>query len=166
VDHGERVKKIAEAFKAASAELATKLENLPQDAAGRRPQDGGWSAAQIGWHVALSNDVFSNVISGAMPMAVPPAADFAEDWTRIAIPAKIQTFPILVPPDETPRDEMLAKLRGSADRLLQAIESMPPDRATMCVQLQFGTMSLYQFGEFAGAHVRRHIGQLERTLTA
>jgi hypothetical protein len=60
----------------------------------------------------------------------------------------------------------IAKLRSSAESFASALAATAPDRyATSCVKMPFGAMfSVYEVGEFMGAHVHRHLGQMDRTV--
>ena len=56
---------------------------LPAEALEAVPSEGGWSAAQIGWHVAAVDTAFADLISGQRP-SQPLAADFQErDWSDV-----------------------------------------------------------------------------------
>jgi hypothetical protein len=142
------------------------LEAMDDESAARPAPGGGWSAAQVAWHVAESNRLSAAVLSGALPGA-RRADGFVEDPALFArIPAKSETpIPALNPPAQVTRDDALTKLRWSAAPTLKAIETLTADRAANCtVKLPFGIMNLYQFAEFAGAHVGRHKKQLDRCL--
>ena len=166
--HSTRIQASATAFKTAAESFVSSLERLSDDSAAVQPKEGGWTPAQIGMHLALSNELFAGILSGAVPMAQPAPAEFAEDAQVFSrIPNKITTFPSLVPPDGVKRGEALDRLRRANAQLVAAIEGLQPDRAaSQCVQLPFGTVSLYQFADFAGAHMLRHTAQLQRTLAS
>ena len=40
------------AYREAHNRFVARLRDAPEDLAARVPQEGGWSAVQIGWHVA------------------------------------------------------------------------------------------------------------------
>jgi hypothetical protein len=162
--HESRVEGLVTGFTSANDRLIAALEALSDDAASRRPADGGWTPAQIGWHVAITTKLLASVITGEAPMAKPAPEGFAENPAVFAaVPEKVQTFPQLVPPAVVSRAEALTNLRSSADPMVLALRSLTPERAKgFCVPFPFGTLSLYQMGEFAGAHVLRHHAQLQR----
>ena len=57
-----------------TSRLVATAARAPDDAAAeRRPGHGGWSAAQIGWHVAAVTTRFAGLISGDVPGAQPCA---------------------------------------------------------------------------------------------
>lgn len=165
-NHEARVRATAADFRQAAATFAARVEGIDDRTAERAPSGEGWSVAQIATHLAISNDMFSNILNGTMPMAAPAPAGFVEDWSAISIPDRVKTFPILEPPTGARKGEALERFRISSDGLAKAIEGLPADRATHCVQLPFGTLSLYQFGEFAVRHIHRHLAQIDRALAA
>jgi hypothetical protein len=163
--HDERIRSIVSRFRTVQDQLIKEIEAVNEDAASRKGADAGWSPAQIGVHVAITNEWLAGAVSGTQPGAEPAPADFIEpEWSSIPIPARIKTFPQLEPPADATRSASLERLRSSGEQVVGALESLTPERARYCVALPFATISLYQMGEFAGAHVERHLGQLQRTL--
>ena len=162
--HDDRIRASVTQLQTAGDALAAALERLNDAAATRKPQDGGWNAAQIGWHVAVTNGFLAGLITGAIPSAVPAPTGFVEDAKVFAgVPEKITTFPALEPPPTATRTEAVEKLRTSTTETIKAIQSMTPERANgFCVQFPFGALSLYQVADFIGGHVVRHQKQLER----
>ena len=162
--HQNRIHASVSAFQSASEQLIAALERLNDDVATRAPQAGGWNAAQIGYHVATTNEFLSGMLSGAVPTAVPAPAGFAENpGVFNNIPSKIETFPQLQPPPSVTRAEAIEKLRRSTSSTVQAIESLSAERAGgYCVQFPIGQLSMYQVADFIGGHVVRHQKQLER----
>ena len=81
--HRARVAHLREAFAEANERLVARLRGAEDEAAARVPE-GGWSAAQIGWHVARVTTRFAGIMSGEMPGAQPVPADFCErPWPEI-----------------------------------------------------------------------------------
>jgi hypothetical protein len=139
---------------------------MDDNSAARPAPDGGWSPAQVAWHVAESNRLMAATLSGALPGARRNDG-FVEDPALFSrIPPKLETpIPALNPPDGVTREDALTKLRWSAGPTVKAIETLTPDRAAnYTVKLPFGVMNLYQLADFAGAHVGRHKKQLDRCL--
>ena len=145
-------------------QLIRTLEGAPDPS--RSSQRGGWNPAQIGWHVARTNEMLSGVLSGAIPMAQPVPPEFQEDPEIFSkVPAKIQTFPQLEPPADVTRDDALTDLRASIVTTLRAFRSLSEDRAkSHFVQFPMGPLTMYQFADFTVGHVSRHQKQLERCL--
>lgn len=162
--HQNRVHASVSAFKTANDALIGALERLNDEAATRSPQAGGWTAAQIGCHVAITNDFLAGVLTGAVPVAIQAPAGFAENPDVFKnVPTKIDTFPQLHPPTAATRADAIATLRKSAGNTVKAIESLDPERATKyCVQFPMGMLSMYQLADFVAGHVVRHQQQLQR----
>src|SRR5688572_8579174 len=91
-DHLARVRHLREAFASANERLVKRLREA-EDHASEKAPEGGWSAAQIGWHVAAVNTRFAALIAGDVPAAKPLPDDFVEKpWAAIAdeMPEKLQ----------------------------------------------------------------------------
>jgi len=152
-------------FNAAHHLLVGRLRELPPETAGQRPADGAWSAAQIGCHVAITNEWIAGVLSGSTPMAQPAPPDFTESFDATALPAKLETAASLEPPAAVSCEAALERLRASGHHVAKAIASLTPERgARLCVTLGVGTLSLFELADFTTVHVVRHVGQLERTV--
>lgn len=164
--HGDRIRSAADAFRTAFDAFVATLEAMDDDSASRPSPDGGWSPAQVGWHVAESNRLTAATLSGALPGA-RRSEGFVEDAAVFSrIPEKAETpIPALNPPAGVTREDALTKLRWSVAPTVKAIETLTPDRAAnFTVKFPFGIVNLYQLSEFAGVHVGRHKKQLERCL--
>ena len=164
VSHQQTMTQKIERFQAAMDLFLRTLESA-QDVTAPR-EAGGWNAAQIGWHVAKTNEMLSGVLTGTIPLAQPIPPEFQEDAEIFSkVPAKIQTFPQLEPPANVTRDEALADLRVSAVTTAQAFRSLSEERAKRhFVQFPMGPLTMYQFADFTVGHVSRHQKQLERCL--
>jgi uncharacterized damage-inducible protein DinB len=156
----------ADAFEARTKDLVARLERFSDDAAIRHPAEGGWTPAQIAWHVALTNDLFTGVLTGAMPYASPAPAGFKETFSFDSIPPKLKTFPMLEPPVTATKSEALSRLQASTTNVASAMRGLSEERCGYCVNLPFGTLSMRQFGDFAVAHVVRHTKQIERAVAS
>ena len=165
--HDDRIATLNAAFLKANDEMIARLEGLDDAAAGRNPGEG-WNAAQIGAHVALTTEFLSAVLAGKVAEMVVPRPDgFTEQLATMQMPDRVKTFPQLEPGDAS-RQDAVAKLRASAEAFAGAVAAATPERCdATCIAMPFGaTFSLYEVGEFMGAHVSRHAGQMERTLGA
>jgi hypothetical protein len=162
--HQNRIHASVSAFQSASDDMIMALERLSDEAVARVPQDGGWNAAQIGYHVATTNDFLAGVLIGTIPSAVPVPPGFVENPEVFKrVPATIETFPQLEPPPTVTRADAIAKLRLSTSATVKAIESLGTDRAAgYCVQFPVGQLSMYQLADFIGGHVMGHQRQLQR----
>lgn len=165
VPHEQRIADLVSRFDAAIARFCARLER-----AGARAGQAadGWSAAQIAAHVALVNDSFAGVFDGRNPAPVPPPHDFVErPWSEVArgIPERLTAPARVAPPDRVSADDALTTLKDSAARLSSAIARVAPEHARRCFTSPIvGTITVYQAGEWAIAHVIRHNQQAKRVL--
>jgi hypothetical protein len=166
--HLARVRHLRESFAAANERLVARLRKTTDEAA-RQAAGDGWSAAQIAWHVAAVTTRFAAVMSGDVDGAQPLPADFHErEWTEVAaaVPAKIVARGPVVPPSAVERAEAIAALEASGTRMARAFDTLTPERGSRMglTHPLVGTISLYQLGEWATAHVIRHNRQAKRVL--
>ena len=128
----------------------------------------GWTVAQIAVHVAMVNDSLSAVIEGTIDGAVPAAPDFQERaWADVVrdVPARNEAPRRFHPPERVTVADALTRFDQSAARLERAISALSSERATYTITNRVvGTISLYQAGEFAIAHMIRHNQQAKRIL--
>jgi hypothetical protein len=163
----DRAATILARFNAVHATLVHRLRDLPPEAAEHRSAGKGWSPAQIGCHVAMTNEWLARILAGETSLARPTPEGFVESFDARAIPAKLKTSPQLEPPAIVSGAAALERLRASGHQVSKAIASLNADRgAGYCVTMSFGTLSLFELAEFAVAHVSRHIGQLPRVAGA
>jgi hypothetical protein len=165
--HQNRIHASVSAFVSASEGLIAALERLNDTAATHTTPGGGWSAAQIGYHVATANDFLAGILTGAIPRSIPAPAGFQENPNVFSqLPSKVTTHSALEPPADATRGQSIAKLRHSTALAVKAIEGLTAERASgQVVEFPFGAISLYQLSEFIGGHVVRHTAQLERATT-
>jgi uncharacterized damage-inducible protein DinB len=167
--HAELIARSRRAYRDAHDRLVTRLRSAPEDAVHRAPPDGGWSAAQIGWHVAAVDGQFADLVSGARPGAQPIAEGAGEaPWADIVsgIPQRIEAGKRVQPPPDARRDAVLVLLEESAAKLDAALAALEEERgATFAVtHPAIGVITLRQFGEWATAHTIRHNAQAKRAL--
>lgn len=167
--HRELIARTRQSYREAHERLVTRLRNAPDDAVHRVPAEGGWSAAQIGWHVAAVDGQFADIVSGARPAAQPLGAGTAEKpWTEIvaALPSRIEAGKRVQPPPDARRDAVLDLLAESAARLDEALAALEESRGCgyAITHPALGTITLRQFGEWATAHTIRHNAQAKRVL--
>jgi hypothetical protein len=163
--HGARVADILSRFDETSGRLLARLEQ-----AGERGEwaDSGWTPAQIGAHVAMVNRSLASVIDGSGPGASPPAEGFVERaWPDIVrnVPERNEAPARFVPPPSTSLASAVTDLRSSTAALRDALSRLTPERSRYCFTHRlFGTINLYQVGDFAIAHMIRHNQQAKRVL--
>ena len=167
--HNERIARTRQSYREAHERLVKRLTGAPAEAVERAPAEGGWSAAQIGWHVAAVDASFAGLVTGENPGAKPLADGIPETpWPEIlkAIPGKIEAGKRVQPPAECRRDEVLAALAASAAKLDAALAGLDAERGAgyAITHPAIGTITLGQFGEWATAHTIRHNAQAKRVL--
>jgi DinB family protein len=167
--HLSRVRHLRESFAEANERLVTRLRRVTDAAAQQAGEGGGWSAAQIGWHVAAVTTQFAGVMSGDLKGAQPLPPDFQErEWASIAaqVPQKLTARGPVLPPAIVGRNEAIAALETAGTRMARALDTLTPARGarTGITHQIVGTISLYQLGEWATAHVIRHNRQAKRVL--
>lgn len=130
--------------------------------------DGGWSAAQIAWHVAAVNEAFAGLIDGSSPTAQPAPPDFVErTWTEIgeSLAKKLQAPARVQPQGAVVHGDAVAKLDASRERLVTTVRGLQPDRGVLMIDSPLvGRVTLYQIGEWATRHVIRHNKQMKDVL--
>lgn len=165
VPHDDRIRNAVSSFEESTNRMVTLLEGLNDEAARRSGPDGGWSPAQVGLHVAITNELFAGVLSGSVPMAQPAPAGFAENpGVFSGVPPRLKTPQPLEPPSiGVTRDIALDRLRAAHRATIGAMRSLDAQRASGHVmQLPFGAITLYQAAEFLAPHTERHIAQIHR----
>ena len=169
--HADLIARTRQTYRDAHDRFVKRLREAPEDAVHRQPADGGWSAAQIGWHVAAVDGQFADIVSGAVPVAQPLKPDAAETpWQEIVagIPDKIEAGRRVQPPPDVRRDAVLDLLSASAAKLDAALAALDQQRGAgyAITHPAIGTITLRQFGEWATAHTIRHNAQAKRVLGA
>ncbi len=168
MQHATRIGQLRESFAEANQRLVARLREASDEAAERLPA-GGWSASQIGWHVAAVTTRFAGMISGEVPAAKPLDADFRERaWTDVAasIPDHLEAPTTAVPPSSVRREDAVSALEAAGERMTRALDGLSPDRGDRMgiTHPIVGAISVYQVGEWATAHVIRHNRQAKRVL--
>ena len=160
----DRAAVILARFNAAHNYLIASLRDLSPALAEREPAEGDWNAAQIGCHVAMANDWTADVLTAKTALAAPCPSGFAEAFDRNAVPWNTRTFP-LDPPDVIGTDHAIERLRASGHHLAKAIASLTPERGSgFCVELPWGTLSLFELAEYTAEHAVRHSQQLGKSV--
>lgn len=165
--HAERIAELTTAFTDSMARFLKRVEGVSPEALMVKPAEGGWSAAEVSWHVGAINNAFAGLIDGSIPSARPTPDGFVETpWTEIAmrVPAKLEAPPKFHPPADLTAEHALNLLRGSQDAMLKALAGLTEERALgFTVKSSVGTpVNLYQVGTWAAAHVARHNAQVKK----
>jgi hypothetical protein len=167
-EHVARLNHLREAFAEANGRLVARLRRATDDAA-MVEVEGGWSAAQIGWHVATVTTRFAGLISGEISGAQPLAADFRErPWEEIAssIPERASAPSAVKPPARVRRADAIDAREASAAKMALAFDvlTLERGRGQGITNPMVGTINVYQIAEWATAHVKRHNRQAKRAL--
>jgi hypothetical protein len=163
-----RVRHLREAFASANERLVARLRGATDEAAERHVPHG-WSAAQIGWHVASVSTRFAALIAGDAAGVQPLPEAFAErPWADIAasMPDRIQASPASHPPPAVRRADAIAALEASGTKMARAFDTLTMERGGQMgiTHSLVGTISVYQLGEWATAHIARHNKQAKGVL--
>lgn len=168
--HTARIADLTMAFNESMTRFLARLDAASPDQLMRIPASGGWSAAQVAWHVAATNEAFAGLMDGSIPNAKPPADGFTETpWGTIAkrVPEKLVAPARFHPPAEVTTAEALTKLCASQQRIIVALGGLDESRARLTVESTVGTpISLYQVAIWAAAHVARHNSQAKHLIGA
>jgi hypothetical protein len=166
--HLARVRHLRESFAEANERLVSRLRRVT-DAAAEHAGEAGWSPAQIGWHVAAVTTRFAGFISGEAegPARLPDG--FQErPWDEITalIPERLKAPASAHPPPGVRRNDAIAALEASGQRMAHALDVLTADRGahTGITHPIVGTITVYQIGVWAIAHVKRHNKQAKLRL--
>ena len=165
----EQKQRVRSAYQEAHARLVKRLTDASAEVMERTPPDGGWSAAQVGWHVAAVDRTFAGLISGELPGAKPlPEGTVARRWDEIVttIPGKLEAGARVQPPPAVRRDDVLQALAEAATKLDAALAALEEDRGARYAITHpvIGTVCLGDLGDWAVAHTIRHNAQAKRVL--
>lgn len=169
MSHSEKIARVRQAYKEAHARFVKRLSEAAPDAVERTPDGGGWSAAQIGWHVAAVDTSFAGLISGELPGAKELSeGTVAKPWADIAsgIPEKLEAGKRVQPPPSVGRDEMLQALSVAEAKLDAALSGLQENRGSRYAITHpvIGTVTVGDIGDWAVAHTIRHNAQAKRVL--
>ncbi len=169
LSHADRIARVRDAYREAHARLVTRISGAGA-LAERVPPGGGWSVAQIAWHVATVDATFAAVMAGERPSLVLPPDFHERSWQEIAagIPDRIEATGPSVPPESMRVGDALAALERGSAKIDAALGLLTPARGSRqgITHRIVGTISLYQVGEWAVAHTIRHNAQAKRVLEA
>jgi hypothetical protein len=166
--HAARIEQVRAAFDHAAGRFLARYRTTTTEEAVAVPPDGGWTAAQIAGHVAALNRVMASIVSGSIDRATPPPDGFVErPWPEIAatLSGRLQAPASVSAPPTMTRDSAWDAFQSSRVLVLDTFAAIDETRARhVFTAPPFGTISLYQVGDFLSAHVARHNAQLKRLL--
>ncbi|MEO8074966.1 MAG: DinB family protein [Acidobacteriota bacterium] len=166
--HSDRVSRLSASFDEANGRLIARLRVAADGLAERVPAEG-WSAAQIGWHVAAVTTRFAGMISGDITAAQPLPPDFKERaWAEVtgAIPERAESPAAVAPPPGVARDAAVTALEESGAAMARALATLTEERGARMgiTHRAVGAITVFQIGEWAVSHVMRHNRQAKRVL--
>ena len=166
--HDDRIDRVCRAYGEAHRRFVDRLAGVPAERAEAVPSAGGWSAAQIGWHVAAVDAAFAGLLSGDRPSQRLADGFREQDWSELAaaLPLKLEASRGVTPPPDVRHADALSALAESSGKLEAALRALTPDRGAQfgVTHRAIGTVTLYQLGEWATAHTIRHNAQAKRIL--
>lgn len=162
--HDARVRAASLSLEAATQAILSFVDAMPESRT-TEALVGGWTPAGHVWHVSLTDDVFTGILTGRGPItAGPGVSDFSDAEWNFNAPARAAAPDILLPPGDARRALASRRLRESVATLRPLIESLDPDLATQTVQLPWARVSVYQVVEWAAGHTLRHLSQVGREM--
>jgi uncharacterized damage-inducible protein DinB len=169
LSHAERIAELSTNFSDSMTRFLARVERATPESLMKKPDEGGWSAGEVAWHVGAINNAFAGLIDGSVPSARPAPEGFVETpWTEIAlrVPAKLDAPPRFHPPADLSAENALDMVRHSKDKMLEALSGLTEERALgFTVKSSVGTpVNLYQVGTWAAAHVARHNAQVKKLI--
>ena len=163
--HEARIAEILARLHETSTRFTTRIAG-----AGARAEQAstGWTPAQIAVHVAMVNHNLAAVIEGSARGAEPAAPDYQErPWPDVVrnVPERNESPARFHPPATVGSEDALQQFGESVSHLSRALGTLTAERARYCITNRtVGTITLYQAGDFAIAHMIRHNLQAKRLL--
>jgi len=182
-DGGEADAPLEPALEELRARLAADLEalaaavgDLDQAHADWRPAPDRWSVGEVLHHVVLSNRSFARVVGKLVEHGrregVAARPEGRRSWPRLRSIAEVRASgPVRNPERVTPaRGLPIEGLRRELAESHHAVAAQIPALGALeLAELKFPhplgfELNLYQWADIAGAHERRHLGQIEAIL--
>ena len=166
--HQERVSLTIAGFESAMERFLARVTSLSEAEGTRVPPNGGWSAAGVTWHVAVTNEGFTTLVDGSRPLAREPEPDFVETpFLEIIaqVPDRLEAPEVFHPPADLTMAQALERLHASRTVFVDAYRALPEARGFWTVKSILGLITVYQVGEWAIAHIARHNAQAKRVLS-
>jgi hypothetical protein len=153
--------------------LLETVEGLSDEQQGFRPAPEKWSAAQLCEHLSIVEGNVTKLIDRLLAKAEEsdqvrdPATSFApvsiEEFVEQTRTQKLDAPERVRPGDSCPLADSLAALRDTRDALhaLRPRLEQADGHAVRFPHPAWGSLNLYQWLLFIGAHEERHIAQIE-----
>src|ERR1041384_2354806 len=140
-----------------------------------KTENDAWSICDIVHHLALTDEANAKLTSNLLkrarvenlgPDPSPDSSEIhsADDVFALMEQPKFQAPQFVAPQAHLPVDDSLARLKGSRERMLEAIEQLSSfDLSKLTFPHPFaGPLNGYQWMLIAGGHEHRHVQQIKR----
>lgn len=158
-------------FDNATKELMQLLMSFGQQQINTKPQDGGWTAAQVGEHLFKSDSAVLKALYGPVKDTVRAPDKNVEGINAAFLDFSTQfKSPGLIVPEDIEHDKeaMISALKSTRDLLGKAIKTL--DLTPTCTEPDMsaivGEWTRLEYVNFVISHTHRHIHQLKKLLTA
>ena len=146
-------------------ELLGLISNMDDDTFNRKPENGGWSAAEVAEHLLIFDKRLNLVLESAVhPTDRDITANVAIFTPRVTNrEAKLEAPPFLIPSgDRKSVPEITAKIRAERARIISKItESDLSLHSKEYPHRFFGEMTAQEWVIHMDLHTKRHIEQLK-----
>ncbi len=151
--------------------LNAAVTGLSQDQLAFKPSQNAWSIAGIVEHLAIVEERIiariSQMLAGEPASAAAPSGSEAALFGKITDRSSKFNAPEVVHPTGEPLANSLARLAVTRRRILDLMESLPPDfRRRSMPHPAFGPLDGHQWLVTLAGHSVRHTQQINETKTA
>ncbi|WP_053361693.1 DinB family protein [Bacillus sp. FJAT-27251] len=143
------------------SELFDTIEGLSDQQLNEIPAFGGWSIAQVLFHVHQVEMYFITLAQQALEGASEAVGDI--DLSKVPDRTLKAKSPIDPPTEPKSREELVSRLNHSRGKVIAFLNGTDPALLSekSAKHPVFGRLNLKQTMEFIGGHEKRHIGQIE-----
>ena len=170
----KRVETVLGELESARRRLMAEVEGLRDPRFGAMPRRGGWSASQVILHLATAEDGMARGIeawnAGKLRFQSQPSDPLRRllYYSGLYRMVRVKTVSRLDPEKPLPRDETLARIGASRERLMTAIEE-GERRGLWTYRMRhpfLGALSMEEMLRFLAYHEERHRLQIVRIKAA
>jgi hypothetical protein len=160
-------KDLSSEFENATKELMQLLIAFGQQQINTKPQEGGWTAAQVGEHLFKSDSAILKALYGPLKDAMRAPDEQVEGINQafLDFSIKLKSPDQLIPEDiEHDKEAMISALKSTRDLLGKAIKTL--DLTPICTEPVMmsivGEWTRLEYINFVISHTHRHIHQLKK----
>jgi uncharacterized damage-inducible protein DinB len=143
------------------SELFNSIEGLSDEQLNEVPSSGGWSIAQVLFHVHQVEMYFANLAQKAVEEQNEVVKDI--DLAKVSDRTIKRKSPVEPPSEPQTREELISRLNHSRGKVIAFLNTL--DLALLeeksASHPVFGRLNLKQTMEFIGGHEKRHLNQIE-----